>query len=186
MANWDILKKAISDVIKTNGNQEITGQLLQQVLLNIVASVGANATFAGIAAPTTNPGTPDGPVFWIASEPGVYSKFNSFEVSDTVYIFKWQNNTWLFENTHIMTARSIDAYTKVESDAKYQVKGDYAERSELSELSTYVSEIGAAVENKYEMPADGIPSTDLTSDLQTSISRADTIYDDYIKAQNLM
>ena len=59
MANWQILKAAIADVIKTNGNQEITGQVLQNVLNNIVSSIGENATFAGVATPETNPGTPD-------------------------------------------------------------------------------------------------------------------------------
>lgn len=63
MANWTILKEAIASVIKTNDNQEITGQLLQNALNNIITNVGENATFAGIATPTTNPGTPDGPVF---------------------------------------------------------------------------------------------------------------------------
>ena len=32
MANWATLKAAIAGIIKTNGNQEITGQLLQNVL----------------------------------------------------------------------------------------------------------------------------------------------------------
>ena len=70
MANWQILKAAIADVIKTNGNQEITGQVLQNVLNNIVSNLGANATFANIATPSTNPGTPDGPVFYLATQSG--------------------------------------------------------------------------------------------------------------------
>ena len=54
MANWSVLKAAIANAIKTNGNQEITGQVLQNALNNIVSTVGENATFAGIATPTTN------------------------------------------------------------------------------------------------------------------------------------
>ena len=75
MAGWTILKAAIADIIKTNGNQKITGQLLQNVLNNIVSSVGEKAAFAGVAALTTNPGTPDGPVFYLAPYNGVYSNF---------------------------------------------------------------------------------------------------------------
>jgi hypothetical protein len=56
MGNYDELKQAVSDVIKTNGNQEITGQVLQNTLLSIINIVGANATFVGIATPTTIPG----------------------------------------------------------------------------------------------------------------------------------
>lgn len=76
MANWTVLKKAIANVIKANGNQEITGQLLQNVLNNIVSSVGENSTFAGIATPATNPGAPNGPVFYIAIKAGTYSNFD--------------------------------------------------------------------------------------------------------------
>ena len=47
MGNYEQLKQSVSDVIKTNGNQEITGSILQNVLLTIISSVGANATFAG-------------------------------------------------------------------------------------------------------------------------------------------
>lgn len=75
MANWSILKSAIADAIKTNGSQEITGQVLQNILKSIVSSVGENATFAGVALPSTNPGTPDGPVFYLAIEVGEYSNF---------------------------------------------------------------------------------------------------------------
>lgn len=94
MSNWDILKKAISDVIKTNGNQEITGASLQSVLLNIVANTGANATFAGIATPTINPGAPDGPVFYLASKAGIYSNFDGIEIQFGEFsILKWET-TW--------------------------------------------------------------------------------------------
>lgn len=95
MASWTILKEAIASVIKTNGNQEITGQLLQNALNNIITNVGENATFAGIATPTTNPGTPDGPVFYIATTAGSYSNFGSLEVSKgETAILQWNNGTW--------------------------------------------------------------------------------------------
>ena len=95
MANWSNLKSSINEVIKTNGNQEITGQVLQNVLNTIVSTIGENATFAGIATPTTNPGTPDGNVFYIAKNPGVYPNFSSIEVY--VYeigILYWNTSSW--------------------------------------------------------------------------------------------
>ena len=96
MANWSTLKAAIANAIKTNGNKEITGQLLQNVLTNVVTSVGENATFAGIARPTTNPGLPDGPVFYLACKKGTYSNFNGQVLSaNTLGILYNQDNTWL-------------------------------------------------------------------------------------------
>lgn len=81
MANWDNLKAAIQDVIKENGNEEITGQVLQNTLLSIVNNLGENATFAGLATPTTNPGTPDGVIFYVATQQGTYQYFNNLVVN---------------------------------------------------------------------------------------------------------
>lgn len=78
MANWNELSTAINAVIKTNGKQEITGAILQNVLNTMVGSLGANPTFAGIASTSTAPGTPDGNVYWIASNPGTYANFGGY------------------------------------------------------------------------------------------------------------
>ena len=71
------LKAAIASVIKANGNNEITGAIMQSVLNAIVSTVGANRTFVGIANENTNPGTPDGNVFYIAYKAGNYVNFQS-------------------------------------------------------------------------------------------------------------
>lgn len=84
MGNYEGLKQAISGVIKTNGNQEITGAIMQNVLNTIVSTVGANKTFVGIANKNTNPGTPDGNVFYIAYTAGNYVNFQSNAGSLTV------------------------------------------------------------------------------------------------------
>lgn len=107
MANWQILKAAIADVIKTNGNQEITGQVLQNVLNNIVSSVGENATFANIATPSTNPGTPDGPVFYLATQSGTYSNFGGAIVENEVVILLYNGSTWVKKATGIALTESV-------------------------------------------------------------------------------
>lgn len=71
------LKAAIAAAIKANGNNEITGAIMQVVLNTIVSTVGANRTFVGIANENTNPGTPDSNVFYIAYKAGNYVNFQS-------------------------------------------------------------------------------------------------------------
>ena len=108
MANWTTLKTAIANVIKTNGNQEITGQLLQNVLNNIVSSVGENSTFAGIATPATNPDVPDGPVFYIATTVGVYANFDGVSVADgEAVILQWNGGAWTKKTTRLATEQEI-------------------------------------------------------------------------------
>ena len=77
MGGYTKLKAAIAAAIKANGNNEITGAIMQVVLNTIVSTVGANRTFVGIANKNTNPGTPDGNVFYIAYEAGNYVNFQS-------------------------------------------------------------------------------------------------------------
>lgn len=95
MANWSDLKASVAKVIKTNGNQEITGQVLQNVLNSIISNIGQNATFIGVATPTTNPGVPDGLVFYLASSNGAYSNFG-IEINDAgLYVIaNTSSNTW--------------------------------------------------------------------------------------------
>lgn len=108
MGNYDELKQAVSDVIKTNGNQEITGQVLQNTLLSIINTVGANATFAGIATPETNPGTPDQNVFYIAVNKGIYSNFNSEQIyGNELVIFEIKDGTWVSNKMSIITTCPI-------------------------------------------------------------------------------
>lgn len=75
MGNYEELKTAVASIIKTNGNQEITGAVLQSVLLSIINNIGKYSTFLGVANTKSNPGVPDSNVFLIAAEPGVYNNF---------------------------------------------------------------------------------------------------------------
>lgn len=107
MGNYEELKAAVASVIKTNGNQEITGAILQNALLSIISTVGSNATFAGIATPETNPGTPDQNVFYIASKNGTYSNFNGITLSDEVSILSNKNGSWEKDNTGLATQQQF-------------------------------------------------------------------------------
>lgn len=121
MANWQILKAAIADVIKTNGNQKITGRVLQNVLNNIVSSVGENSTFAGIATPATSPGTPDGPVFYLAVQTGVYSNFGSISVGEEeVAILLW-NDKWNKKTLDLVKKSNLKTLSSC-IDNLYQIK----------------------------------------------------------------
>ena len=95
---YENLKNAIRQAIKQNNDQEITGNLLQSTLLNIVNTVGEGATFAGIATPTTDPGTPVGNIFYLAVRPGTYTNFNNIFIPISgLYIIRNVNSVWKTE-----------------------------------------------------------------------------------------
>lgn len=107
MANWNTLKTAVADIINTNGNQAITGQILQNVLNNIITNVGENSTFVGVATPTTNPGTPDGNVFYLATTAGTYSNFNGIVIEDgEAVILEWRGS-WSKKDTGFATRQNL-------------------------------------------------------------------------------
>lgn len=143
MGNYEQLKQAVSDVIKTNGNQEITGAIMQNALLTIISTVGDNATFAGIATPTTNPGTPDQNVFYIASEPGVYSNFGGVELTDQVFIFTNKNGNWVKQDYGIATSAKV-------SELENYVNTLYINISQLYPTDGYTNE-GASGGNQYSI-----------------------------------
>lgn len=104
MGNYESLKNAIIDVIRENNNNEITGDLLQSVLLAIVSNVGENATFAGVATASTNPGTPDQNVFYIAKGAGQYTGFGNLSVTSEVSILSNKTGAWTATDIGVITS----------------------------------------------------------------------------------
>ena len=104
MGNYKELKAAVASVIKTNGNQEITGQVLQNTLTTLISQVGANATFAGIATPETAPGTPDQNVFYIAGQSGVYANFGGYEVTKNAVAFNNVGGNWVATELNLLSS----------------------------------------------------------------------------------
>lgn len=96
MANYNNLANAIRDVIKTNGNNEITGDILQQILLSVVTTLGAQYQFGGIATASTNPGTPDYNVAYLVAE-GTYPNLGGLVIpSGYIGVLKY-NGQWIAE-----------------------------------------------------------------------------------------
>lgn len=97
---YENLKAAIKQAIKQNGNQEITGPILQSTLLNIVDILGADYKFLGLASPSTVPPTSEErKLFYFASKAGKYVNFPTspetyITIGEGLYIFTKENNYW--------------------------------------------------------------------------------------------
>lgn len=120
MANYANLISAIQNVVKTNGNEEITGALLQQSLLAMISSLGAGYQFMGVAEPTTNPGTPDQNVFYIAYKGGTYSNFNSAVIGSDGGILKY-NGSWSFTSFGDLKALYLNTFGDVVDFSQFEL-----------------------------------------------------------------
>lgn len=102
MADTTALKNRIRAAIKANDNQEITGPVLQQTLLDIVDELSDRIideyTLIGIAAPTTIPPsnlTEYSRIFYLTAQNGVYTNLGGIEVSDEIVVIKYSGASWL-------------------------------------------------------------------------------------------
>lgn len=116
--DWQRLKTAVATVIKQNGNQDITGKVLQDTLLSTINNIGAGRTFAGFATPETNPGTPDGNVIWFATEEGVYSNFSALNLTGRK-LFMLYNTASGWEYTAIDIGPTLDLQINGSAIAHY-------------------------------------------------------------------
>ena len=96
MSQYAGVKATINANIKTNNNEEITGLILNSVLNEMVDNLAAGYLFKGVASTSTNPGSPDAKVFYVAA-PGTYSHFgNQVVPAATTGFFKW-DTAWHLE-----------------------------------------------------------------------------------------
>ena len=182
MANYENLKSAIQQVVKTNGNNAITGALLQQSLLAIINSLGAGYQFIGVATPTTNPGTPDKRVFYIASTAGTYSNFDGLEVTeDEVVVLTW-DSSW--RKTQIGTTKVVQGEPGPEGPQGIQgeqgPKGDkmtYADLTDADKADLYeggASLIRPLLNSKVDKEeGKGLSSNDYTDEEKTKLTELD-------------
>ena len=96
MANYSTLITDITAKIYENAGNDITGQDLQDVLLEMVQEMGQSGMVClGIADGNTNPpGSSDSNIFYIAGE-GTYSNFGGLTVNaGEIALFIWDGATW--------------------------------------------------------------------------------------------
>ena len=93
MANYANLISAVQTVIKANGNEEITGPILQQTLVSIISALGSGYQFIGIATPSTTPGTPDQKVFYLGAS-GTYPNFGPAVIPDGNLAIFYYDSSW--------------------------------------------------------------------------------------------
>lgn len=90
---------------------------------SIFNSISENATFAGIATLTTNPGTPDGPVFYFANSKGIYPNFGGLEVTEDEVIILYWDSKWNKVSTGIASNAKL---TDLEIDLQ-SIRGNWLE-----------------------------------------------------------
>lgn len=97
-----------TDITQSTGTSE-TAVMSQKAVSEAINKLkNAGYLYVGIATPTTNPGTPDGPVFYIANVKGKYSNFGGINVTeDEAVILQWNNGKWFKNVTGFATQKKL-------------------------------------------------------------------------------
>ena len=104
--DYNQLKTDIAEVIRTNGNEEITGEVLQYILLQMVSALGKNFQFAGVGTDQTVVGTPDENMAWILRS-GTYQNFGTeFTVAENEFAVVMWNGS--FSVAKVAVGRPVD------------------------------------------------------------------------------
>ena len=149
MANNELLKASIRSAIKANGNEEITGDILQQTLVAIVDALGKGYQFMGEATPTTDPGIPDQKVCYLALKKGVYSNFNALEVGEHEIAIMMYDSQWrgITIPSNVPDVNAVSYLKQVNSnDRKAQARNnigipDYATFDDVRQLAVNIGDV---------------------------------------------
>lgn len=126
MSEYSSLKATIDANVKTNGNQEITGSIMNSVLNAMVDSLGAGYQFIGVATPT-NPGTaqtPDYKCFYLATTPGTYTNLGRLVVADGEVALLKYDSSWTKEVTGIASADKLSQLGQEINESKTVIEID--------------------------------------------------------------
>ena len=203
MVNWQTLKDSIKAIIKKNGNQEITGEVLQSVLVNIISTMGEqNALCRGVATPTTNPGTIDGPLYYFATQAGTYANFDGLVLPQGLSILFWNNSEWTAttafvveqdvngNSTNAVSQKAVrDALTNLQGvlDSVESIVNSHTD--DIAALNTRVTESSNGVANNAQsitqlqskVTTNTNNITKLQSDVATDKSNITTLQSDVTK-----
>lgn len=108
MANYETLKAAINAAIYTNTHRAITGDILNAKMDEMIDVLGAGYQYMGQATPSTDPGTPDCNVVYLAATAGTYTNFGGLTLGNgKIAFFRW-NGTWQKDEISVQAELTVD------------------------------------------------------------------------------
>ena len=174
---YENLKNAIKQAIKQNGNQEITGNLLQSTLLNIVNTLGADYKFLGFAMPSTVPPTSEeGRLFYFASEVGEYPNFKRSDESEYVNIGPGVSVITKEANSNFWNANVLVDIVQTTGEAYDSIMSQKAVSDNLSRVIQNASRIPISINNQSAIQSLYIKNGETVCVDVTDISNASNVF----------
>lgn len=162
MGTYEQLKAAITEAIKANGANEITGPVLQEVLLTMVSQLGFGAMYGGVAKLDTKPVTVDQKVFYFAVEKGTYVNFGGVQlVNASLGIISNNGGKWVLDEIPVSGGSApVDPTTG--GAEWYNIRIKYMKLDEQGDAKTpYISGCATVAEVQKARPYVSIENYDV-------------------------
>lgn len=132
------------DALTPGNGISIEGGVISSSIAETVDNiVNAGYVFAGVATPSTNPGTPNAKVFYIANGKGTYTNFRGLEVTEDEVVILYYDIAWHKVATGIASQEKL-----TELDAEI-VGGKIMDTEEISVSMGFYNTVSAVVGNSY-------------------------------------
>lgn len=135
MANYQTLISDIQRDIRLNGQNAITGEVLQLTLLEVVGALGKGYQFMGFATPATNPNVSDEKIFYFAQTEGTYTHFNNIVVNSGELAILYYDSSWHKQTINVGGGGMIGIQIEEDDVAASGLVVSQASQTLLTELS---------------------------------------------------
>ena len=104
---------------------------------NTIASmIEAGYVFAGVATPSTNPGTPEAKVFYIANGKGTYTNFGGLEVTENEVVVLYWDTAWSKVATGIASQEKLTELENKVDELDFDLNGGGSSDVDITPTST--------------------------------------------------
>lgn len=143
---YESLKNSIRSAVYTNGTGDITGQALQDLLVQIVDALNGAAQYEGVAIPSTNPGTPAGRTFYLATQSGTYTSFGGLVLDgNSLCVLVWDGSIWTKKELSVPTTSVVSSI----STALTTLQNKLATIEHNTEVTNTIPEVSDSVVDNY-------------------------------------
>lgn len=145
MSRYNALQQYMQSVVRTNGEQSITGAAMQAVLNSFIGTLRAGSLFKGVATPMTVPNNDDANTFYIAGQDGVYANFGAVSLDGEIAVLSNATGQWVKETVALLRQPDFD----FDGAGAFDVAEDGSAELDMTGETDFIGSVAGADEPPY-------------------------------------
>lgn len=145
MSRYNALQQYMQSVVRTNGEQSITGAAMQAVLNSFIGTLRAGSLFKGVATPMTVPNNDDANTFYLAGQDGVYANFGAVSLDGEIAVLSNATGQWVKETVALLRQPEFD----FDGAGAFDVAEDGSAELDMTGETDFIGSVAGADEPPY-------------------------------------